>query len=121
MARLKSHQLGTDVSDELVNEYETRVETTADTQGIIVTTTDPTTMATLSERCSAVVLKLNNQELKNGGSSSSAMTSGLAGDVNLDDNDANNGKPPRFLSHSCSTSEDENNLSFANSRTIIKP
>lgn len=120
MARLKSHQLGTDVSDELVNEYETRVETTADTQGIIVTTTDPTTMATLSERCSAVVLKLNNQELKNGGSSSSAMTSGLA-DVNLDDNDANNGKPPRFLSHSCSTSEDENNLSFANSRTIIKP
>lgn len=114
LARLKSHQLGTDVSDELANEYETRVETTGDTSGMILVG-DPTTMATLSERCSAVVLKLNNQEI-----------GGDDANVNNDDDDDNpNRKPtiinPRSLNRSCSTSEDENNLSFANSRTIIKP
>ena len=93
LARLKSHQLeGDNVSDELNNEYETRVETTtADTSAMVIT--EPSTLATLTERCSAVVLKLNNQEM------------------DLDD------RSPRCDS----TSDEENNLSFANSRTIIKP
>jgi hypothetical protein len=93
LARLKSHQLeGDNVSDDLNNEYETRVETTtADTSAMVIT--EPSTLANLTERCSAVVLKLNNQEM------------------DLDD------RSPRCDS----TSDEENNLSFANSRTIIKP
>lgn len=86
LARLKSHQLGMDVTEELNNEYETRVETTADTTGMMI---DPS--ITVNERSSAVILKLNNQE------------------ISADEHP------------NCSTSEDENNLSFANSRTIIKP
>lgn len=124
LARLKSHQLGTnDESDELNNEYETRVETTGtavDASGsIMILPLDPTRMEALSERCSAVVLKLNNQEMANASGDIDEHRNHSSG--SLSNNNNINSSNPRCLSHSCSTSEDENNLSFANSRTIIKP